>query len=540
MISGAVFMEKKMSKKKIALLCTLGVVILALLVLVIGYIAGWFDNGYEADVVTVQQRNITATFDTSGTVKSSKEGSFNIVDGVRVKKVNVQVGSVVKKGDILAEFDAASLNNTLNEKRAALNNAQKAYNEYKSNTANAKSQLSTIDKQIAQKQAQVTKLEKQAEQEEKKAQLNAQQQQQAQNAENNLSSIIKDSSLAGKIIDNIVNSSESLQSMMKMFDMISSMNSGSMSDMSAIMGGMSVGGAQYELMQAQMELATLKMTKVTNETQANGSLETVYKSVYESALKGYNETKATIDNLNKGWIAEEDGVVSEVNIKEGEIIKTEKNQSSASSGFDVNSIIGAVTSGGDVSSLVSGFFATDKVGIRVQYYPLEISFMINKGDMKDISVGKKVSVESETGATLKGEVTFVAAVASTSSGMDINSLLGGAGGSTGGIETVVTVSEPDSGLVIGLDADVSIETEVKTDCVTVPVESITYDDKHAYVFVYDPVEKIIKQTIVETGILDGTYYEILSGVKKDDIIVRTPVATMLDGDKIIAHNVDDK
>ena len=325
-----------------------------------------------------------------------------------------------------------------------------------------------------------------------------------------------------------------------MFDMISSMNSGSMSDMSAIMGGMSAGGAQYELMQAQMELATLKMTKVTNETQANGSLETVYKSVYESALKGYNETKATIDNLNNGWIAEEDGVVSEVNIMEGEIIKTEKNQSSASSGFDVNSIIGAVTSGGDVSSLVSGFFATDKVGIRVQYYPLEISFMINKGDMKDISVGKKVSVESETGATLKGEVTFVAAVASTSSGMDINSLLGGAGGSTGGIETVVTVSEPDSGLVIGLDADVSIETEVKTDCVTVPVESITYDDKHAYVFVYDPDEKTIKQTIVETGILDGTYYEILSGVKKDDIIVRTPVATMLDGDKIIAHNVDDK
>ena len=203
-----------MSKKKIAFLCTLGVVILALLVLVIGYIAGWFDNGYDADVVTVQQRNITATFDTSGTVKSSKEGSFNIVDGVRVKKVNVQVGSVVKKGDVLAEFDAASLNNTLSEKRAALNNAQKAYNEYKSNTANAKSQLSTIDKQIAQKQAQVTKLEKQAEQEEKKAQLNAQQQQQAQDAENNLSSIIKDSSLAGKIIDNIVNSSESLQSLM--------------------------------------------------------------------------------------------------------------------------------------------------------------------------------------------------------------------------------------------------------------------------------------------------------------------------------------
>ena len=75
-------MEKKMSKKKIAMLCTLGVVILSLLVVAIGYIAGWFDNGYDADVVTVQQRNITATFDTSGTVSSSKEGAFNVVNGL--------------------------------------------------------------------------------------------------------------------------------------------------------------------------------------------------------------------------------------------------------------------------------------------------------------------------------------------------------------------------------------------------------------------------------------------------------------------------
>ncbi len=531
-------MEKKMSKKKIAALCTLAVVILALLVVVIGYIAGWFDNGYDADVVTVQQRNITATFDTSGTVASSKEGSFNIVDGVRVKKVNVEVGSVVKKGDVLAEFDAASLNSILTEKKTALDNAEKSYNDYKANVALAKSKLSDIENQIAQAEAKVAQLEKQSKQESNKPELNAEQQQQAQDAENNLSSVINDSSLAGKIIDNIINSSESLQSIKKMLDMISSMNSGSMSDMSALMGSLGAGSSQYELMQAQMELASLKMTQMANETQANGSLESVYKSVYESALKGYNDTKATIDTLNAGWIAEEDGVVSEVNITEGEIVAAKAETAST---FDMSTIISAVTSGGDVSSLVGNFFATDKVGIKVQYYPLEISFMINKGDLADVKVGKKVNVESETGEVLKGEVTFVAAVASSSSGMvDINSLIAGGSGSSGGIKTVVTVEKPDSGLIIGLDADISIETEEKQNCITVPVESITYDDKHAYVFIYDPVEKIIKQTIVETGILDGTYYEILSGVNQGDIIVRTPVSTMLDGDKIIAHNVDDK
>ncbi len=532
-------MEKKMSKKKITFLCVLGVVILALLVLSIGYIAGWFDKGVDADVVTVGQRKIVATFDTSGTVSSSEEGAFNIVDGVKVKKVNVKVGSVVKEGDVLAEFDAASLNCVLKEKKAALDSAQKAYNDYKKESAAAKNQIAAINNQVVQAEKRVAELEKKAQNEKTQSKLDKEEEKQAQQAQDNLSSIIKDSSLAGKIIDNIVNSSESLQSIKNILDSISSMNGSSLGDMTSIMSSMTSGSAEYELMQAQMELATLKMTQLTTESKANGTLETVYKSVYESSLNGYNETKATIDSLNFGWIAAKDGVVSEVNIVEGETVSVQK-QTSVDS-FDTSAIISAVTSGGDISSLVGSIFATDTVGIKVQYYPLEISFMINKADLKNVTVGKKVSVESESGKELEGEVTFVAAVASTSSSaIDLNSLLGSAGGSTGGIETVVTVNEPDAGLVIGLDADISIETEEKSNCVTVPVESITYDDKNAYVFVYDPQEKIIKQTVVKTGILDGTYYEILSGVKQGDIIVKTPVSTMLDGDKIVAHNVDEK
>ncbi len=528
-------MEKKLSKKKIIMLCVTGVVILALFVVAIGYIAGWFDKGYDVDVVTVQNRDIVATFDTSGTVSSSEEGVFNIVDGVMVKSVNVKVGSVVKKGDVLAEFDSSSLKSVLAEKKEALDEAQKALNDYKQASVTAKSQLSSLEKQVAQSEKQVAELEKKAQQEKKST--DAQTQQQVQEAEKNLASLTNDSSLAGKIIDNIVSSSESLQSLKNTLDMISSMSNSS-ADLSSLLGGMSTSSAQYELMQAQMELATLKMSLMTTQAQADGSLETVYESIYESALKGYNDIKATIDTLNTGWVAAQDGVVSEINITAGEIVKSE-NQS-ASTDFDVSSVLSMVTSGGDVSSLISSFFSTEKAGIRVQYYPLEVKFMINKGDLSNVSVGKKVKIESETGAMLDGEVTFVAAVASSSSGVDINSLLGGSAGSTGGIETVVTIDNPDSGIVIGLDADVSIETEKKNDCVTIPVESITYDDKHAYVFVYDPEEKIIKQTVVETGILDGTYYEIISGVEKGDIIVRTPVSIMVDGDKVVAHNVDDK
>lgn len=530
-------MEKKMSKKRITVLCIIAFVILAMLVGVIGYMLGWFNKGYDADVVTVAKRNITATFDTSGTVSAKSEGNFTLVSGVKVTKVNVDVGSSVKKGDVLAEFDASSLNKTLSEKKSALDKAQKAYNDYKKSMSSAKGQLSSIDSQIAAAQAKVDALEKKANSQ-KSGSAGTEQKNQAQQAQNNLSSLIGDSSLAGKIIDNIVSSSKNLQEIKALLDKISgASDAGSISQIISSMGSMGMDSTQYELAQAQLELASLKISKTAAQTQASGDLESVYKSIYESAQKGYDNVKNSIEALNTGWIAAEDGIVSEVNIAEGETVEAKEN-TSLSSGFDISSIVSAVTSGGNISDIVGGFFSADETGIKVQYYPLEISFMLNKGDLSKVSVGKSVTVKSETGKELHGEVSYIAAVATASSGMDINSLLGTSSGSGSGIEARVTLDEADSGVIIGLDADVSIETEEKSGCLTVPVESIQYDESHAYVFVYDPSKKIINRKMVETGIFDGTYYEITSGISEGDIIVRTPVATMKDEDKIIAHNVD--
>ncbi len=528
-------MEKKMSKKRITVLCIIAFVILAMLVGVIGYMLGWFNKGYDADVVTVAKRNITATFDTSGKVSSKSEEDFTLVPGVKVNKVNVKVGSSVKKGDVLAEFDASSLNKTLGEKKSALDKAQRAYNDYKSSMDSAKGQLSSINSQLAAAEAKVDALEKKVNGK-KNTSSGTEQKNQAQQAKDKLSSLMGDSSLAGKIIDNLVSSSKSLQELKAMLEKISGANEDTIFKILSSMGSMSAGGAQYELAQAQIELASLKISKAAAQAQANGDLEDVYRSIYESAQKGYNSVKSSIDALNSGWVAAEDGIVSEVNITEGETVK-EKENLSLNSGFDISSIVSAVTSGNSISDIVGGFFSADEIGIKVQYYPLEVSFMLNKGDLSKVSVGKSVSVKSETGKELRGEVSYIAAVATASSSVDINSILGTSSGSSG-IEAKVTLSEADSGIIIGLDADVSIETEEKHGCLTVPVESIQYYEQHAYVFVYDPSKKIINRKMVETGIFDGTYYEILSGINEGDIIVRTPVATMKDEDKIIAHNVD--
>ena len=530
-------MEKKMSKKKIIALCVFAAIIVALLVGVIGYIAGWFEKGYDADVVTVKEKTIVATYDTSGTVTASSEGSFPVTADVKVTAVNVRVGSVVKAGDVLATFDASSLQQVLKEKQTALAQAQKAYDDYRSGVADAKKNLATINSRIAAAEKKVAQLEAAAEQE-KKAAAQAQSQaaaQEAQAAQENLSGIISDSTLAGKIIDNIVNSSQSLQQLKSVLESISSMRD--MSQVSSMMSAMGAGSSQYELMQAQVELATLKANQTVSETQANGSLETVYQSVVEAAQKGYEKTRATIAALESGWVAEKDGIVSEVNIKAGETVQAAENAQNAGN-MDMSSVLSAVTSGGDVASLVSGLFAADVTGMKVQYYPLEVKFVLNKGDLEKVHLGQKVNVQSGTGATLPGEVTYIAAVATSNAGLDISSLLNPSGGAGGGIEATVSVKQPDSGMIIGLDTDISIDVEEKQNCLTVPVESIQYDDSTAYVFVYDANEGTILRKDVSTGIFDGTYYEITDGISKGDIIIRTPTAQMAEGDKVIAHNVD--
>ena len=87
-----------------------------------------------------------------------------------------------------------------------------------------------------------------------------------------------------------------------------------------------------------------------------------------------------------------------------------------------------------------------------------------------------------------------------------------------------------------MDVDLSIKLESAEDALLVPVESIQYSDEGAYVFVYDKKEKRVKKTLVETGLFDGTHYQIVSGCSKGDTIVKAPSQDMKDGQKIYVKN----
>ncbi|MEG1179509.1 MAG: hypothetical protein RSD42_03780, partial [Oscillospiraceae bacterium] len=53
-----------------------------------------------------------------------------------------------------------------------------------------------------------------------------------------------------------------------------------------------------------------------------------------------------------------------------------------------------------------------------------------------------------------------------------------------------------------------------------PIEALQVDSKEKYVYVYDKKNETVKKRKVELGIASDKYYEIKSGLKKDEKVVK--------------------
>lgn len=91
----------------------------------------------------------------SGTIESGNEADMSFPVGGTIKKIYVNVGQKVSKGQILAEIDASDLIHANNIAQATLSEAQDAYNRMKKlHDANALPDIQWVDVQSKLKQAQ--------------------------------------------------------------------------------------------------------------------------------------------------------------------------------------------------------------------------------------------------------------------------------------------------------------------------------------------------------------------------------------------------
>ena len=522
--------QKKRKNKKIIILCS----VLAVVVLtVVAYMIFKPEEKLAVSTVEVTKQTINETLDTTGTVSTASEQSFTLMNKVKVKAVNVKEGDVVKAGDVLATFDVSSLETALNEKENNYEKALAAYNKAKNSSSSASGKINSTKKQIAELEKKIETLKAKTSTTKPSSTKNGSGVKVSDDLVKRFIKIAKrfgveyDEETARKVLTSILSAGSSKSDISGLLDNLGKIAGGSGSfDMNAF-AQMSSGSSA--LINAEMSLVQLKAQLATLELQTNDTYLSVYKTIYENAQSEYQKALNQTNEMKKGWIASEKGLVSEVNIKVGETVETQTVVDGKS--VDISSIISSVSSGIDVSKMISSFFGSDKVGIKVLNYPLVADISLSKYDVLDVSVNQEVSVKSANNEIHEGRVSYVGAVAtSTGSSLDLNSIMTGSG-SSNTIPAQVTIEDGDKSFIVGTDVDISIITDTQENALVVPVEAIIIDGSDVYVYAYNKDKSTAVKKKVTLGISNDTYYQVLSGVSEGDVLIKN-TSGLEDGAKV--------
>lgn len=489
---------------------------------------------FQAVIMDVGTSTVTQTLSTQGTVESLNRGEYEIFDGVVVKEVFVKLGDKVEKGQLLATFEPSSLNGIVAQKQSAYDTARINYQNSVSSAKEASVKLPLIEAQITEAEKEVERLTAEAEKSKGDAGSEPQPEKAPEWVKNidfeRLAKLLGNSYTVDELYDFFVRLANRGADRTTISDIINNLNSGSSFDISSMLGASS---AEAQLMSAQMSLMTLKAQKTLLETQSQNVLEGTYKSLVDSAKASLDATKLSVEKLAKGWYADGDGVVSEINIRAGEPFTAVQNSSSP----DLNSIMGLLSGGGspDLGSLLSAFSSPSSaknIGIAVEYYDsFTASFSLGKYDILDVKVGQKAKITS-LGHELEGEVIYISPVASNGSGLDIGSMLGGMSGSTtngsNSIPARVLIKNPDESIIIGIDVDIDIELDVVEDAITIPIEAVETDATGTYIYKLNADNETVTRVAVELGLATDTHYEVVSGCAEGDKIVQNPATALKD------------
>lgn len=526
-------MQKKKKNKKVIVLCSvLAVAVLA----VTAYMLFKPEEKLAVSTVQVTKQTINETLDTTGTVSTASEKSFTLIDKVKVKTVNVKEGDTVKAGDVLATFDVSSLEAALTEKENNYEKALAAYNKAKNASSSASKKITSTKKEIAELEAQIEKLKAESQTTTTAAASTEKKDPGVKVSDDLVKRFIKvakrfgveyNEETARKVLSSLLSAGSTGSDISGLLDNLSTIaGSNGSFDMTALA---QMGGSSGALINAEMSLVQLKAQLATLELQSDDNYISIYKTVYENAQEEYQKALTQTKEMKKGWIADQKGLVSEVSIQVGETVETKTVVDGKN--VDISSIISSISSGMDVSNMISAFFGSEKVGIKVLNYPLVADISLSKYDVLDVSVNQEVTVKSADNTVHEGKVSYVGAIATSSgSSLDISSIMSGSG-NTNTIPAQVTIEDGDKSFIVGTDVDISIITDTQENALVVPVEAIVIDGSEVYVYVYDSEKSQAVRKEVTLGIANDTYYQVLSGVNEGDVLIKN-TSGLEDGVKV--------
>ncbi|MBO5055507.1 MAG: efflux RND transporter periplasmic adaptor subunit [Lachnospiraceae bacterium] len=460
----------KAKKKKIRRIVIAAVIVVIILYFVISSaIAG--STPMPVTTVSAETGEIEQTINTSGTVTTNNSKSYFSDVKAKIGKVNVSAGDAVKAGDVLIEYDEASLETekqlaelSLKSGEGSYRNSIQSNNEKLGDLNEANINIEVLDQQIADTEAYITGLENKIEkkksdlayfgtllqislldwqnQPDSEEYMNLQKQIQLNTWEQSNNEEIKGWEAELDVYNKMLSDYKEYRSEMK-------------SQKSSAEAGKLTSGAKEEL----------EADSQTKEIEAQ-------------------ETIDSIANVENGITADFDGVVTEMNAVEG----------------------AALTDGTQLLKLES----TEDVSVKIS---------VTKYDLDKIKIGQKAAVT--IGAkTYDGEVSKINKMAEqNASGAAV-------------VGTEIKLLNPDSDVYLGVEAKVVISTAKETDSVIVPVSAVNVDVDGEFVYVVrDGI--LVKQPVV-TGISSDTMIQIIEGVDEGDRLVTDVTTGLVEGMAVTA------
>lgn len=568
---------KKSNKKKKIIIAVCVVLVIAILGTVIGVAAG-SSQKTAVTLTTIGTGEINETVSATGVVSSGTSKEYKVGAVATVKEVFVQTGDQVKKGDMLATFDTSSLDSQKESLNNSYNQARQSYLQSVDDQKVAKENLDNVNKEIADLEAQAENLgvdveneefyipdltvedtEPQTEQEtEPETETEPITEPETENTQSTSETVTSATTEAvtypatveGAItaLTDLISTINSLSNDIQqtneitrvvMEEIASALQSGNYAPdkiaqqvgdavSQAIQEGIidetklivesgvavdmietAVAGINWSAIgeafasSPNVELTTLELRLTALYAQREiysleSSDDTVYakKQVMDTAKSALDAVTDASDELEAGWTAAFDGTITDCNIYPGE------QTSMLSSGITLENL----------DSMV-------------------VTLSLGEYDVHKVKVGMSATITSAYG-TYTGEVLSKAPTATGGSDSSILDSLGssvaGISGlssltSTGaGVEVLVSVNNPDDNIIAGFDADVEIEVGDYKNIVTVPIESIVLEKTGTYVYLYNAEDETVTKTLIETGAVSDSAYQVTNGLQVGDQIVSTP------------------
>ena len=448
-------------------------------------------GGKQHEAAVVSKGSIAGKITESGNIEGEKDTVYFALVSAPVKQVDLKVGDLVREGDLLLSYDTEDLERSVSE--ASISKEQ--------SEENVKGQIDKSDEYSA-------KYQKAASEDAAYATLYALEREYANKQDEG--QYQENWDIKRRYDSLSVSIAEKKKLIAEKKSELSDLDSDETDEYDDI--SEDIAELNEDIADLQKQQAALPPTELTPEEYAryndtanwmediqhNWKQSVTQKNSYESAILNSSQKEAlkkqvelaaskeegVVSRLNKakkGVVADFSGVVTECSVKSGNV----------------------VTEGTPLFKVVS-----DK--------DLKVTLMISKFDIGQISPGQRAEI-SLSGRTYGGEVSHINHVA-TAEDSDKNK-----------VAVDVHNDDPDEGIILGLEADVTIFTDEKMGSLVIPYSAFYSDDDGDYCYVIE--NGVIDKKYVTAGIKTSENVEILKGLAEGEVVVTDSVTDASIGEK---------